>query len=64
MNPDERALIEREIQIEKPWENGGKAIEEYTWEEFEGLSGDQQEAFFEAFETVEAFEEWMEMVKP
>ena len=42
-----------------PWENGGKAPGEYTWAEFEALSGELQMAFQEAFASFEAFEEWM-----
>lgn len=63
VNPDE-VLEDKTILVEKPWENNGKSIGEYTWEEFEGLSGDQQEAFFEAFETAEAFEAWITEVQP
>ena len=48
------------VEIVKPWENGGKAIEEYTWEEFEALSTELKDAFFNAFESVEAFESWKE----
>lgn len=58
-NPDE-IPADKTISVEKPWEKNGKPIREYPWEEFEGLSGEQQEAFFEAFETAEAFEEWMQ----
>lgn len=42
----------------KPWENGGKAVNEYTWAEFEALSPGQQEMFFDAFESIDAFEAW------
>lgn len=42
----------------KPWENGGKAINEYTWAEFEALSPGQQEMFFDAFVSIDAFESW------
>ena len=56
--------ISAQTAIELPWENGNKAIEEYTWAEFERLSGAQQEAFFEAFESLEAFEAWMKEAQP
>lgn len=47
-----------------PWEvSGAKQPEEYTWEEFEALTPEQQEAFFESFESAEAFEEWMNRAK-
>ena len=41
-----------------PWENGGKQPSEYTWEEFQALSGAEQEVFIESFQSAEAFEEW------
>ncbi len=41
-----------------PWENGGKAPDEYTWAEFSELSAELQEAFAESFESAEAFEAW------
>lgn len=44
---------------EIPWEAGGKQPVEYTWGEFESLSEEQQEAFFESFSEVEEFEAWM-----
>lgn len=47
---------------ENPWENGGKQPSDYTWEEFEVLTGDQQMAFQNSFETPEDFENWMESV--
>lgn len=53
------AQQEEPAQIEEPWENGGKPVSEYTWAEFEALSLEQKDAFFEAFESVEAFEVWM-----
>ena len=49
--------------IEKPWENGGRPVNEYTWAEFEALSVEQKDAFFDAFDSVEAFENWMEEAK-
>ena len=64
VKPDGISGIEEGMQIEKPWENDGRAVSEYTWEEFQALSGDQQEAFFEAFESAEAFNEWMAKVEP
>ena len=64
VNPEESTQAETFAPIEKPWENGGKPIEEYTWEEFDSLSGELQEAFFEAFVSAEDFEAWMIRVKP
>ncbi len=47
-----------------PWENGGKAIDRYTWEEFLALSPELQEAFFLSFHSPEDFEFWMNRVNP
>ncbi len=47
-----------------PWENGGKAPSEYTWEEFLALSGEEQMAFQNAFGSSEDFEAWMNRVMP
>ena len=43
-----------------PWEAGGKQPEEYTWEEYEALTPGEKDAFFDSFESVEAFDAWME----
>ena len=61
--PDEAASAEEDASFNKPWESGGKAIHEYTWAEFEALSPAQQEMFFDAFETIEAFDQWMQDAK-
>ena len=42
-----------------PWDNGGKLPDEYTWEEFEALTGAQQMAFQNWFKSESAFAEWM-----
>jgi len=43
-----------------PWDKeGAKQPSEYTWAEFEELTGRQQMAFQNSFESIEAFEEWM-----
>ena len=47
-----------------PWENGGKQPDEYTWEEFEALSAEHQEMFFEWFDSADAFQAWMEQAQP
>ena len=47
-----------------PWEEpGAKQPEEYTWAEFEALSGEHQIAFQRVL-GVEAFEAWMNRVNP
>lgn len=45
-------------EIYVPWENGGKAPFEYTWEEFEALNEKQQAEFQKSFEG-KGFEEWL-----
>ena len=41
-----------------PWEQGGKQPEDYTWAEFEALTGEEQMAFQNAL-GAEAFEAWL-----
>ena len=48
------------VEIDVPWESGGKKPSEYTWEEFEALTADQQMAFQNSFKTSDDFEKWME----
>ena len=43
-----------------PWEDGGKQPSDYTWEEYDALSGEQQMAFQNWFASSDAFEAWME----
>lgn len=40
-------------------ENGGKQPSEYTWEEFEALSGVEQMEFQKSFGDIEKFDEWL-----
>lgn len=42
-----------------PWENGGKAPADYSWEEFEALSAELQIAFQDSFETMADFDNWL-----
>lgn len=46
--------------VELPWENGGKQPEDYTWAEFEALTAEEQMMFQNSFESLDAFEEWMD----
>ena len=46
------------------WDKPGKKPNAYTWEEYAALSREDQEAFFLWFDSVDAFEQWMESVKP
>ena len=50
-----------QISAEKnPWDKkGAKQPSEYTWEEFEGLSAEQQMAFQNSFESFEEFDKWL-----
>lgn len=48
------------VKIPIPWENGGKKPKNYTWEEFELLTPEQQIKFQNSFKKVEDFEKWME----
>lgn len=41
-----------------------KPLTEYTWEEFLAMSEEEQDSFFRQFESTEAFEAWMNAVKP
>ena len=48
-----------------PWEQaGGKKPGDYTWEEYQALSGEEQIAFQKAFSSDAAFTAWMERVQP
>lgn len=46
-----------------PWENGGKQPAQYTWEEFEALSGAQQIQFQNSFDSIDDFDDWLKSVK-
>ena len=46
------------------WEKPGKAPDAYTWEEYQKLSPEEQDAFYQWFGSEDAFEKWMEAVKP
>lgn len=51
---------EDEIETICPWEErGAKQPEDYTWAEFEALTGNQQLAFQSAIGGYEAFDRWM-----
>ena len=44
--------------------NAGNVQDSYSWEEYQALSLEDQDAYFQRFDSVEAFEKWMEEVKP
>ncbi len=52
--------IEEETKPSLPWENGGKSPDEYTWDEFNKLSGVEQIFFQKSFDKFEDFEKWMD----
>ncbi len=49
---------------EKNWDKPGKTPDQYTWEEYQALSPEDQDAFFLWFGSVKTFEDWMDSVKP
>ena len=55
----ENNISSDETKIELPWENGGKQPSEYTWEEFNDLTGPQQIKFQNSFSSSDEFEQWM-----
>lgn len=56
VQPDTDTLI--------PWENGGKQPSEYSWDEYNALSKEQQEAFYKSFESHEDLLLWYNRVQP
>lgn len=54
----ESSVTESYTDLELPWMNGHKTPEYYTYEEFELLSGEQQDAFYDWFSSYEDFLEW------
>lgn len=55
----DRWLTEAQAKVVVPWKNGGKQPSEYTWAEYEALSGVLKDAFFESFENAAAYEKWV-----
>lgn len=45
------------------WDDPGKAPDQYTWAQYQALKPEEQEAFYQWFESVTAFESWMESAK-
>jgi len=46
------------------WEKPGKAPDQYRWEEYQELTMEEQEAFFQWFDSEEAFRAWLEEAQP
>ena len=55
--------VQTDWSIEVPWEDGGKELTAYTWEEFENLTGEQQMAFQNSFESFEQFDAWLQQAQ-
>lgn len=55
--------VQSDWTVEVPWEDGGKELDTYTWEEFENLSGEQQIAFQNSFESFEQFDAWLQQAQ-
>ena len=52
-----------ETEFDFQWNEPGKAPNEYTWEEYQALTPEKQEAFYQWFESITDFEAWMESVQ-
>lgn len=46
------------------WDIPGKKPKDYTWEEYQALTPEEQDAFYLWFDSMQAFEAWMELAKP
>lgn len=46
------------------WNKSGKKPDKYTWKEYQALSVEDQESFYQWFGSIDYFEEWMKSVKP
>lgn len=51
-------------KYEIPWADGGKTPAEYTLEEFEALTAEQQIIFQNSFESIEEFDRWLQQAQP
>lgn len=56
-------VSEAKKKADSPWIKEGRNPKDYTWEEFEALTDTQKELFYDAFESNEAFDEWMNKAK-
>lgn len=59
-----KSAQEQEASVQTNWNKSGKKPDEYTWAEYQALSPEEQDAFFNWFGSVEAFEAWMKTAKP
>ncbi len=56
--------VQPEAEIYLPWENGGKPPYEYSWDEYNELSKEQQLAFGDSFASPEELLLWYNRVQP
>lgn len=57
------SVAPQEVFPEYRWDEHGKQPDAYTWEEYQALSSEKQEAFYQWFESKSDFECWMEKAK-
>ena len=55
---------ESTIPFSLTWDKSGKEPDEYTWEEYQALSHEDQEKFYQWFDSAEAFEQWLAFAQP
>lgn len=58
------AIANEDVKPVPQWNRPGKLPKDYTWEEYQQLSNEEKDAFFNWFGSVWAFEIWMEQVNP
>lgn len=56
--------LPQETKPAMPWDNGGKQPSDYTWAEFEALTGEQQMAFQSSFASFAEFDAWLQRGNP
>ena len=62
--PQQPAEEEQQLPA-MPWDAEGAAQPaDYTWADYEALSPQEKEAFFDSFSSVEDFDAWMQAVNP
>ena len=53
-----------EVSLDLNWKKTGKKPDAYNWEEYQSLSAEDRDAFFNWFASKEAFEDWKDAVEP
>jgi len=62
---EDSVVPEEEIEEDEklPWEEAGaKQPGDYTWEDYLALPDEEKDSFFESFESVDAFDKWLNKV--